>query len=501
MDTVSGSDQTATPASRRTGDVIAPGRYRAVLTTGIYCRGDDTCAGRPKPEHVRSYVFAEAAEADGFRPCLRCRPDRLAGPAAWLAGPELVCRAVRLVTAGALDESTEEQLAGHLGVSARHLRRLFAEHVGATPDAVARSRRAHFARRLLDETDLPVARVAFAAGFGSVRQMNRVVRDVFRHTPTQLRARRRQGHRLVADGGLDLRLPSRAPFHWEAMLEFLVPRALPGVEAVDLEGRRYRRTIALGGHPGVLEVGPGAAGERDHHLRLRAHLPVWDGLIHVVARVRRLLDLDADSSVVDADLAPCPILGPDVARRPGVRVAGAWDGFEVAVRAILGQQVTVAGATTLSGRMVGRFGVAVPGLDGLGLTHLFPEPAVLADADLASIGLPAGRARAIRDLAGRVADGRLVLDAGADLDDTVRRLVEIRGVGPWTAHYVAMRSGGERDAFPVSDLGLRRSASRSGRPLTEAGLERRARAWSPWRAYAAMRLWTRSGRMPDSRSA
>lgn len=456
--------------------------FSAVITTGIYCR--EGCPATPRAEHVVPFAFAAAAEAAGFRACLRCRPYRASEPPAWVGPSELVCRAVRLILDGALDEGNGDDLAARLGVSGRHLRRLFVEHVGATPDSVARSRRAHFSRRLLDETDFPIADVAFASGFGSVRQMNRVMHEVFRASPTQLRSKRRKADRLVADGGLDLRLAFRGPLDWDAMLGFLGARAIPGVEGVS-DGV-YRRTLRIEGFAGVLEVRH-PSGEQ--HLRLRAHLPRWEGLIHVVERVRRLFDLDADVVAIAAALRRDPTLEPLVRRRAGLRVPGAWDPFELTARAVLGQQVSVRAATTLAGRLVERFGHAVPGLDPIGLTHLFPEPTALVDADLHTIGLTARRAATLRDVARRVLDGSLVLDASRGLDRTVADVCEVPGIGPWTAHYVAMRACGEPDAFPASDLGLR-SALGNGRPLTARELEARAEPWRPWRAYAAALLWT-----------
>jgi len=476
---VSGSVSHVAPGACTPGSVSGDRHYSAVVTTGIYCRPG--CGARPRDDHVHGYGFAAAAEAAGFRACLRCRPYRSSDPPAWLAGPELVCRAVQLVLDGALDRGTEPELGARLGVSERHLRRLFREHVGATPDQLARSRRVHFARRLLDDTDLSVADVAFAAGFGSVRQLNRSCREVFRAPPRELRARRRRSDRLVADGGLLLRLPVRTPFDWEALVGFLARRAIPGVEHVS-DGT-YRRTIVVDGDPGVVEVRPD-----DHdHLLLRVHLPHWEPLIHLVARTRRLFDLDADPEAVAAHLGVDPALDARSVRGRGLRVAGAWDPFETGVRVVVGQQVTVAGANALAGRLVERYGTPVAGLGALGLTHTFPPATTLADADLADVGLPARRAEAVRAFAAAVADGTLRLDGSVGLDELVASLVALPGLGPWTAHALAMRLG-ERDAFPASDLALRRALG-DGRPIDEAACAARAERWRPWRAYAAMRLW------------
>jgi AraC family transcriptional regulator, regulatory protein of adaptative response / DNA-3-methyladenine glycosylase II len=450
--------------------------FTAVITTGIYCRPG--CSGQPLARNTRPYAFAAAAEADGFRPCLRCRPDREPEPG-WADAPELVCRAMRCIACGALDDTTEDDLAARLGVSARHLRRLFDTHIGATPAEVARSRRAHFARRLLDDTELPINRVGEAAGFNSVRQMNRVMKDVFHFTPQELRARRRAPDRCVADGGLELRVPYRPPLAWDALLAFLAPRAIPGVEAVDVDKAMYRRTIEVAGEPAVLEVWNEPS---RNALRLRAHLPAIDALVHVVGGVRRLFDLDADPQVIDSHLARDRGLRPLVRARPGLRVPGAIDPFEIGVRAVLGQQVSVAGATRLAGRMVAAHGRAVPGLDSLGLTHLFPTPRALSRADLTAVGVTRARAAAISAFATAIHKGALELEVGRGLDATVDVLRGLPGFGEWTAQYVAMRACGERDGFPARDLGLRRALGED--------VASRAEGWRPWRAYGAMHAWS-----------
>lgn len=460
--------------------------FQAVVTTGIYCRPD--CSARPDPANVVPYGLAAAAEAAGFRACLRCRPYRSSQPLA-LDAPELVCRAVRLVVEGALDSANEADLASRLGVSGRHLRRLFSAHVGATPDELARSRRAHFARRLLDDTDLSVTDIAFAAGYGSVRQLNRACLDVFRASPRELRRKRRRSDRLVADGGLSLRLPFSGPFELESFFSYMATRAIPGVESVD--DRSYRRTIVIDGDPGVLELVPGGA----DHVVLRAHLPHWHGLIHIVERVRRVLGLDADVEQAARVLGGDPLLGPMLAARPGLRVNGAWDPFETAVRTILGQQVSVRAASTLAGRLVERFGEAVPGLGALGLTHTFPTPELLRAADMSGLGITGARQESIRALAAALEDGSVRLDGSAGLDELVSSITALPGLGPWSAHYLAMRLG-EGDAFPASDLGLRQAAGLSARELEE-----RAEGWRPWRALAAVHLWASLVPVPDGSTA
>ena len=450
--------------------------YTGVVTTGIYCRSVG-CPATPNRRNVVPFDHPAAAEAAGFRPCLRCRPDRMP-ELGWIAAPELVCRAMHSIADGALDDATEDELATRLGVSARHLRRLFAEYVGATPNEVARSRRAHFARRLLDDTDLPMTQIAAAAGFNTVRQMNRVMQEIFRFTPSELRAKRRQPDRLVVDGGLELRVPYRPPLAWTELLEFLAPRAVPGVEAVDLDALVYRRVADIDGAPGVIEVWNVP---REQALRLRVHLPAIDGLVHLVGGVRRLFDLDADPKVIDRHLARDERLRPLVRAHRGLRVPGALDPFELGVRAILGQQVSVGRATALAGLLVEQVGKPVRGIAPLGLTHQFPTAKSVARADLGGIGLTNARRDALRAFALAYARGDVVLDRSAGLEETVRALCAQPGIGPWTANYIAMRACGERDAFPASDLALRKVLGPD--PVAEA------HAWRPWRAYGAMHCW------------
>ncbi|MGH9001326.1 MAG: AlkA N-terminal domain-containing protein [Acidimicrobiia bacterium] len=461
--------------------------FSAVVTTGIYCRPG--CPARPHPDNVRPYTTAAAAEAAGFRACLRCRPYRSPHTVGW-SGPELVCRAVRLVVDGALDDANEAVLGARVGVSGRNLRRLFQTHLGVTPDGLARSRRAHFARRLLDDTDMAVTDVAFAAGFGSVRQLHRACREVFRAAPTELRRRRRAADRLSADGGLRLRLPFRGPLAWDSLLAYFAARAIPGVEQVD--GRTYRRTIVVDADPGVLELAPG---DEPDHLVVRAHLPHWAGLIHVVERARGIAGLDVDLGAATAHLAGEPVIAPLVAVRPGLRVPGTWDPFETGVRAIVGQQVSVAAATTMTGRIARRHGTPVPGLGPLGLSHTFPAPEVLADADLGGLGLVPARAKAVKAFAAAVAAGKVRLDGSVSLEGFVASVTELPGLGPWTAHYLALRMG-EPDAFPATDLGLRRALARHAPDVSDP-LPELAERWRPWRALAATHLWAGAG--PESR--
>ncbi len=452
--------------------------YSAVVTTGIYCRPG--CSARPNAENVRTFPLAAAAEAAGYRACLRCRPYRWPQSVTWTA-PELVCRGVRLILDGALDKRTEAELGARLGVSARHLRRLFSEHLGVTPDGLARSARVHFARRLLDDTDLTIAEIAFAAGFGSLRQFNRACREVFHESPRMLRARRRKADRLAADGGLLLRLPFHGPLDWQAMLAYFADRAIPGIEHI--AGNSYRRTIVIGDDPGVLELFPGG----DDHLLLRAHLPHWEELVHVVRRARRIASLDFDLDEPAHRLGDDATIGPLLRARPGLRPPGTWNPFETGVRAIIGKQVSLAGANAIARRLVERFGTPVPGLERLGLTHSFPSAAILAGADLSGLGLTRSHADGIRVFARAVAEDAVRLDRSVSLDELVASITALDGIGSWTAHYLALRLG-ESDACPASDLTLRPALSRHA-PHADAALGDLAERWRPWRALAVTHLW------------
>ncbi len=452
--------------------------FGAVVTTGIYCRPG--CGARPRAENLRTYRLAAAAEANGFRACFQCRPYRWPQSINWTE-PELVCRAVRLILDGALDRANEERLGARLGVSARHLRRLFAAHLGVTPDGLARSARAHFARRLLDDTDLPMLEIAHVTGFGSLRQFNRACQEIFRASPRVLRAKRRKADRLVADGGLPLRLGFRGLLDWSALITYLAARAIPGVEHVS--EATYRRTIVVDGDPAVIELFHGA----DDHLVLVVHLPHWEELTHLVARARRIASLDLDLDEPAEHLAGDPTIGPLVRARPGLRPPGSWCPFETGVRAIIGQQVTVAAANTITKRLVERHGTRVRGLGQLGLTHTFPSARTLAEADLAGIGLTRARQQAIASFARAVDDDVIRLDGSVSLDRLTTSITAIDGLGEWTAQYTALRLG-ERDAFPITDLGLRRALAR-GAASSRTDIDTLAEQWRPWRALAATHLW------------
>jgi AraC family transcriptional regulator of adaptative response / DNA-3-methyladenine glycosylase II len=466
--------------------------FGGVVTTGVYCR--PICRVRPpKLENIRWFACAAAAEAAGFRPCRRCRPEAAPGTPAWLGSSAVVSRALRLISEGVLDESGLEELSARLGVGSRHLRRLFAEHLGVSPLAIASARRVHFAARLIQETDLPITEIAFAAGFKSIRQFNHAVLSAFGQAPTQIRNRRGLKTELkrMTDawngGGLLLRLPYRPPLDWAAMSGFLKQQATPGVEAVD--GDCYRRTVRVNAVAGAIELRriPDEA-----YLLLSVWLPSYECVMQVAERARRIFDLGADPLQIAEHLRRCPALAHALAAAPGLRAPGAWDGFELAVRAVLGQQSSVENATTLAGRLAQAFGPPLQGYENLALNHLFPQPEALAEADLRVIGITEARANTIRALASSVARGQLELDASHGLDEAISRLRAIPGIDDWTANYIAMRALRETDAFPSDDLALRRalSTSEGGESLVSVReLTKIADEWRPWRAYAAMHLW------------
>jgi AraC family transcriptional regulator of adaptative response / DNA-3-methyladenine glycosylase II len=392
--------------------------------------------------------------------------------------PELVCRAVQLIISGVLDDANEAAVGARLGVSARHLRRMFNDHLGVTPDQFARSRRAHFARRLLDDSDLSIAEVAFASGFGSLRQFNRAMQEVFRSAPRELRERRRRDDRLTADGGLVLRMPFTAPYDWDVTIDFLDERAIPGVESV--ESGVYRRTIALDGAPGMLEIGPGSSG----HLLLRAHLPYWEGVIHVVERAARLVGIDSDPTLASAQLAADATLGPLITSRPGVRVPGAWGPFEVAVHAVISQKLRGPDARSGIGRLARSYGTPIAGLEN-GLTHAFPSAEALATVLADEYGLPGRLGETVSALARAVVSGAVTLDGSEPLEELVGSLVAVPGISAAAAHHIALRLGA-RDAFPAMDANVQRELRRRGASLGD--LDGASVPWRPWRALATVHL-------------
>lgn len=460
--------------------------FIGVVTTRIYCR--PICRARvSREENIRYFPSAAAAAEAGFRPCLRCRPECSPGTPAWLGTKNTVSRALRLIGESGLKDGGVELLAERLGVGSRHLRRLFLRHLGATPSAVAQTRRLHFAKKLIDETKLSMTQVALASGFGCVRQFNETIRTVYNRTPTQIRRLARKSD-LQPDNQYLFRLHFRPPYNWKGVLAFLAARATPGVEMV--EGGTYRRSFSLNEHHGFFEV---SFDKPNDALAVRVQFDDPRSLFFIIERVRAMFDVNADWPTIVGTLGFDPVFEKQVSDDPGLRVPGCWSGFELATRAILGQQITVRGASTLAGRIVRAFGQTLASAPEL--THLFPAPEVLAEANLTAVGLPRKRAQTIRTLARAVSDGQITFDATAESEDFVKRLCEIPGIGKWTAQYVAMRALAEPDAFPSSDLGLLHALN-----LTKSrDLERRAEAWRPWRAYAAMYLWKAAGEMRSRR--
>ena len=451
-----------------------------VRTTRIYCRPSCPAPARPKRQNVSFYRTAAAAQLAGLRACKRCRPDAVAGSPEWDVRGDLVGRAMRLLGDAVVDREGVPGLARRLAVSERHLNRLLVEELGAPPLALARAQRAQTARVLIETTDLPFRAIAFAAGFGSVRQFNDTIREVFAGTPSELRRARRNGeHR--EPGQLTLRLPVRTPFDGFGIVQWLGARAVSGVESID-DGV-YRRTMRLPGGIGVVSLEPA-----DDHVVATFRLTTIADLAAAVYRCRRLLDLDADPEAVSGELENDLALGAIVVANPGRRVAGSVDGAESAIRAVLGQQISVAGARTIAGRLAAAFGAPLPAPGGA-LTHAFPTPEALAEADLTGSGLTGARQRTIRELTRRLAAGAVVLDPGVDRDEAKRQLLDVPGIGPWTASYVALRALGDPDVFPAEDLGLLRAAARLGLPTTPRELAAHAERWRPWRSYATHHLW------------
>ena len=455
--------------------------YTCVASTGIFCR--PICpVPPPKLENCTFLPSAAAAHAAGYRPCLRCRPEVAPGVAGWRGTANTVSRGLALIAEGALDTDDVDALGDRLGVGSRHLRRLFAQHVGASPTAVVQAHRILLAKRLISDSTLPMTDVALAAGFGSVRRFNTVIRKTYGRAPRELR-RNGMAHELGDSGSIRLRLPYTPPYDWPAILAFLRQRAIPGVEATTADS--YRRTIAVGDAVGTITV---TFNRRKHHLSATITLSRVRALASVVTRLRRLFDVDANTTAIEAHLANDPRLAAAVAARPGLRVPGAWDSFEIAVRAILGQQVSVAGARTLAVRLTEKFGRTTPEPTD-GLSRLFPEPAALADTNLSVIGIPGSRAKAIGALARAVIDDPDLLQPFGTLEETEARLCALPGIGPWTAQYIAMRALSAPDAFPPGDIGLRRALETNGKRPTATELTTMAEQWRPWRAYAVLHLW------------
>ena len=451
----------------------------AVRTTGIYCR--PSCpAITPKRTNVEFHPTAAAAQQRGFRACKRCRPDASPGSPEWNVRQDVVARAMRLIADGVVERAGVGGLARRLGYSERHLNRVFTDELGAGPLAVARAQRAHTARLLVETTALPFTDVAFAAGFGSVRQFNDTIRDVFATSPTELRAVRGSPSTattatIESRFAVTVRLAVRVPFASSEVMSFLGERAIPGVEAWD--GGTYRRSLELPGGLGVIGLVA-----HDDHVAARIELSSWSDLGVVVQRIRRLLDLDSDPAAVDAALGSDTALAPLVAAVPGRRAPASVDPYETAIRAVVGQQVSVGGARTVAGRIVANVGRTI-GEPVDDITRVFPRPDELAAAPDEAFSMPGARRDTIRRLARAVAEGDLELDAGSDPAVAHRQLLALKGIGPWTADYVVMRGLGHPDTFLTSDLGVRHALNRLGLAGEQGS------SWAPWRSYAVHHLW------------
>jgi AraC family transcriptional regulator of adaptative response / DNA-3-methyladenine glycosylase II len=454
--------------------------YLGVTSTGVYCR--PSCpAVSPKRANMRFYRSSAAAQRAGFRACKRCRPDASPGSPEWNARADVVARAMRMIGDGVVDRDGVAGLAARLGYSVRQLNRLVSSELGAGPLALARAQRAQTARTLIETTELGFAEVAFAAGFASVRQFNETVREVFALTPRELR--RRRGKPLAAGPGtIALRLPYRAPMEIGALFAFFATRAIAGVEEV-AAGGAYRRTLRLPHGTAIAGLAPGEA-----CVQCSLRLADVRDLGVAVARCRRLLDLDADPVAVASVLARDPLLAPLVTAHPGLRVPGCVEGTEIVVRAVLGQQISVAAARTHAARLVRRHGEALSAPDG-SLTHVFPTAGALAEAADDVLAMPERRKQTLRGVCAALRDGLVELDPGADRERVRRDLLALPGIGPWTVEYVAMRALGDPDAFPAGDLGVLHGLRALGVEAGAREAESRSQAWRPFRAYTVLHLW------------
>ncbi|MBA9047263.1 DNA-3-methyladenine glycosylase 2 [Streptomyces murinus] len=456
--------------------------YTAVLTTRIYCRPSCPVVP-PKPGNMTFYPSAAACQQAGFRACKRCRPDTSPGSPEWNQRADLVARAMRLITDGVVDREGVPGLAARLGYSTRQVERQLLAELGAGPLALARAQRAQTARLLIETTPLPMAEIAFAAGFSSIRAFNDTVREVFALSPSELRRRVPAGRAAgeTTPGTLSLRLPFRAPLNPDNLFGHLAATAVPGVE--EWRDGAYRRTLRLPYGHGIAALAP-----RPDHIACRLTLSDLRDLAVAISRCRRMLDLDADPVAVDDRLRTDPLLAPLVDKAPGRRVPRTVDEAEFAVRAVLGQQVSTAAARTHAGRLVTAHGTPVDDPEG-GLTHLFPPPQALAALNPDTLAMPRTRRATFTTLVGQLADGTLHLGVESDWAEARARLLALPGFGPWTVDVIAMRAFGDPDAFLPTDLGIRRAAGELGLPSTPAALIARAEAWRPWRAYAVQYLW------------
>lgn len=466
-------DQQIFARAMQTKDPRFDGRFFiGVRTTGVYCR--PVCPVKsPRLSNVEFFPTAAAAAEAGFRPCLRCRPESSPGTPAWAGTSTTVSRGLRLINEGALDHGSVAALSERLGVTTRHLSRLFMQHLGASPNAIAQTRRLHFAKKLLDETSLSMTEIALSSGYGSVRRFNDHFVGTYGRPPSQLRR-----HKSASGSAFEIRLPYRPPYAFSDVVEFLGRRATPGVESV--AHGRYERTIVVDDEAGSFSVEHVPSRRQ---LLCRIHLSGSRSLMSVVERIRRMFDLNADPLEIQCCLSSDAALAKIVARNPGKRVPGCWDPFEIAVRAIVGQQISVKGATTVMGKIARMYGDIADG------RLVFPTPQSLARIEPDDLPMPRARASAIRDMAAAVASREIDLDTH-DVSGLVERLVAIKGIGPWTAQYVAMRASNDPDAFLHGDLVLLDVAGRLLGVDSPAALLERSQTWRPWRAYAGVHLWS-----------
>ena len=474
-------DVRALDRARLSRDARFDGKFFiAVKTTGIYCR--PICPSRTSnSRNVSYYPTAAAAAEAGFRPCLRCRPEAAPGTPAWMGTSAVVRKALRLIDEGILDTASVDELASKLGLGSRHLRRLFLQHVGASPISFAQTRRLQFAKRLLDETNLPITQIALASGFGSLRRFNTAFLQTYGRAPRDLRKHFNEAN--DADGEVILKLAFRPPYDWEQVYDFLLDHHIPGVEQIDEQG--YSRTLRTDKGFSIVNVKP-LLNEDAFELRVSGAAPT--SLFHISSAARRVFDTSADPALTMSALRTDPLLGPCVERRPGLRIPGEWDAFECAVAAILREEGQRSDQTLMA-HVVERFGerIAKPGSV---LTSLFPTPKAIADGNFAGLGVSRSKVNTLRRLAQAVIDGEVNFNASSE--GVIESLTKVRGIERSMAEYIALRALGEPDAFPSNDLVLRRVASNTDRPLSAQQLEQRSEAWRPWRGYAALHLWCAS---------
>jgi AraC family transcriptional regulator of adaptative response / DNA-3-methyladenine glycosylase II len=487
--------------ARQNCDPRFDGRFFiAVKTTGIYCR--PICRVRiPKARNVQFFLTAaEAAEA-GFRPCLRCRPETAPGTPAWKGTSTTVKRALSLIAEGALEEAGVEALSDRLGVTSRHLSRLFFQHLGTSPKAVEQNRRLHSAKKLLDETCLSMVDVAMSTGYGSVRRFNDHFKQVYGRSPTQIRMMNKEariGHSPgLSTSGFQLKLAYRPPFDYQGMLNFLKVRAIPGVEQVtvgQITGEKYVRTIVVGNSLESRQVGRLTVTHDPEKLCLQVSIELdrANQLLMVLEKVKRLFDLMADPIDIIQCLQEDKKMSVMVAQNPGQRVPGCWEPFEIAVRAIVGQQISVKGATTLMGKIA----ISCGQQTDMGL--VFPDASALSQIDVTQLSMPVKRAQAIKDMSQAVVDGSVDFTVGSDLANLMHQLQNIKGIGLWTAQYIAMRALGDPDAFLEGDLVLGKVAKRCLGIECDKGLIERSKQWQPYRAYACMHLWRQAAQLKDA---